>query len=74
MVKPAQANEASMQRFRELSEQAVAAGGLHIAKGGQLWDIYRCEAAAAGLDVSLACPLLGAAVEQPHVQGRSSNA
>ena len=43
VVKPAQANEASMQRFRELSEQAVAAGGLHIAKGGQLWDIYRYD-------------------------------
>ena len=46
-----------MIRFRELSEQAVAAGGLHIAKGGQLWDIYRYEAGAARLGVCLASRL-----------------
>ena len=72
-----------MQHFRELSEQAVAAGGLHIAKGGQLWDIYRYEAAVARLDVSLASRLWqpvactsqkAAAVEHPQVQGRSSSA
>ena len=34
-----------LELFRATAERALSAGGLHVAMGSQLWDLYRCPSA-----------------------------
>lgn len=34
--------EECLEKMRALSERALSAGGLHVAQGTQLWNLYRC--------------------------------
>ena len=34
--------EEGREKMRSLSERALSAGGLHVAQGAQLWNLYRC--------------------------------
>ena len=31
----------SLERFRDVGERALTAGGIHLSEGIQLWDTYR---------------------------------
>lgn len=36
--------EDGRQKLRSLAERALSAGGLHVAEGARLWNLYRCAA------------------------------